>query len=77
MGENFVNFKKIIIWLVAFIVAFGITFYALNYLIDLLVASGPFMIIASAFSLIVSLSIAEEAARLALTHHWQWSRHKW
>ncbi|MFC6261024.1 hypothetical protein [Levilactobacillus fujinensis] len=71
------NFKKIIVWLTAFIVAFGVTFYVLNYFIDLLLGSGPFMIIASVFSLIVSLSIAEEAARWAIAPHWPRPRRKW
>ncbi|AKP64522.1 hypothetical protein FC99_GL001134 [Levilactobacillus koreensis JCM 16448] len=71
------NFKKIIVWLLAFVAAFSVTFYALNYLIDLLLGSGSFMIVASIFSLIISLSIAEEAARWALTHHWHWPHRKW
>ncbi len=77
MGEKLVNFKKIIVWLITFVTAFSVTFYALNYLIDLLLGSGSFMIVASVFSLIISLSIAEEAARWALTHHWQWPHRKW
>jgi len=72
-----VNFKKIIVWLLAFVAAFSVTFYALNYLIDRLLGSGSFMIVASIFSLIVSLSVAEEAAHWALTHHWQWPHRKW
>lgn len=77
MEEKPVNFKKIIVWLTAFVVAFSVTFYVLNYLIDRLLGSGSFMIVASIFSLIVSLSVAEEAARWALTHHWQWPHRKW
>ncbi|WP_143463784.1 OB-fold-containig protein [Levilactobacillus enshiensis] len=68
------TFKKTIVWLIAFVVAFGITFYSLSFLIDRLWGSGSFMIIASIFSLIISLSVAEETARWAIAHHWQWPR---